>query len=568
VAKPDKIDFDSYDEIPVELSGRNPPKPIETWKDSDLGNTVHANIEQAGYTKPTPVQKNALPIALSGRDLMACAQTGSGKTAAFLLPMISILYKKGMRQSYQSGRVYPVGLILSPTRELAVQIHEESRKFSNRTGLKCCVVYGGAPIGRQLGELERGCDILVATPGRLSDIMERRKVSLSQIRYLVLDEADRMLDMGFEPQIRRIVEKEDMPRTGQRQTLMFSATFPKEIQQLASEFLHDYIFLTVGRVGSSTDLITQKFLKVEAYDKMRVLVDLIRNQDKGGLTLIFTETKRDAANLGYELQRQGFPATAIHGDRSQQERTAALRSFATGRTPFLIATNVAARGLDIENVQHVINFDMPSSIEDYVHRIGRTGRAGHHGVSTAFLTPSRDGALAPKLLELLEEGHQEVPPWLWDMRGEFYQSRKEKGGRRGRFGGRDFRVKQGGVDRFQHSDRRQGGAGAGSGGGSTWGAYQPAQPQGYGGGYGGAGGSMSGGGGGASRAADAPIGPPRPSPAQMGQTGMPAMPYGYPAQAAAAYYNPYMFAQQQYAAAYYQHQQQSAAAGQSAAPPK
>ena len=285
---------------------------------------------------------------------------------------------------YGRRKVHPLALVLAPTRELAVQIYDEAKKFSYKTGLRSVVVYGGDPISFQLKDLERGCDILVATPGRLVDIMERARVSLSQVGYLVLDEADRMLDMEFEPQIRRIVEGEDMPPTGERKTLMFSATFPKEIQRLAASFLNDYIFLAVGRVGSTTELVTQKFVRVDEADKQDLLLDLISSV-KGkkyrnfveislGLTIIFVETKKKADVLEDFLIRENFPATSIHGDRVQQDRTYALRSFSSGQTPFLIATNVAARGLDIDNITHVINYDMPTDIDDYVHRIGRTGK--------------------------------------------------------------------------------------------------------------------------------------------------------------------------------------------------
>lgn len=391
-----KIDFEKYDEIPVETSGKNCPPPIHQWNEIELGDTLRTNIKLARYERPTPVQKYSLPIVMKGRDLMGCAQTGSGKTAAFLFPIISQMIQQNLPPdagtgSYGRKKVYPYALVLAPTRELACQIYDEAKKFSYKTGLKSVVVYGGAPIGFQLTDLERGCDILVATPGRLVDIIERARISLSHIKWLVLDEADRMLDMGFEPQIRRIVEGEDMPATGERQTLMFSATFPKEIQRLAASFLHDYVFLAVGRVGSTTDLVTQKFLRVEEADKQGMLLDLITSVK--GLTIIFVETKRKADMLEDFLIREGFPATSIHGDRVQQDRTAALRTFSSGQTPFLIATNVAARGLDIDNITHVINYDMPTDIDDYVHRIGRTGRAGKGGLATAFMSEENIGVV-------------------------------------------------------------------------------------------------------------------------------------------------------------------------------
>lgn len=479
-----KIDFEKYDEIPVEMSGHDCPQPIEKWEDCELGSLLHSNIKLANYKRPTPVQRHSLPIVMSGRDLMGCAQTGSGKTAAFLFPIISGLLKAGPGPDagYRARKVFPLALVLAPTRELACQIYDEARKFGYKTGIKSVVVYGGAPIGYQLRDLEKGCDILVATPGRLVDIMERARVSLSQIRYLVLDEADRMLDMGFEPQIRRIVEGEDMPRTGDRQTLMFSATFPKEIQQLASAFLYDYVFLAVGRVGSTTDLVTQKFIRTEEADKPNMLLDLISSVK--GLTIIFVETKRKADMLEDFLVRERFRATSIHGDRDQSDRTAALRNFATGHSPYLIATNVAARGLDIDNIAHVINYDMPTDIDDYVHRIGRTGRAGKPGLATAFITEENAGIVG-KLIELLVEAGQEVPAWLDSMklsRGGFGGGSRYGGGgggNRSRFGGRDYRSNDrerdsrggGGADRDRGRDWGGGGGYGGSYGGSSGGSY-------------------------------------------------------------------------------------------------
>lgn len=481
------INFDAYDDIPVDASGDNVPNPITTFEDVDLGPALMANVRRCKYTKPTPVQRYSIPIGLAGRDLMACAQTGSGKTAAFCFPMLANLLRDGYQPAGRSRKVFPVGLILSPTRELSSQIYEEARKFSYQTGIRPVVVYGGAPVVNQLRELERGCDILVATPGRLSDLIERARVSLSQIRFLALDEADRMLDMGFEPQIRRIVEGEDMPRTGQRQTLLFSATFPKEIQRLAADFMHNYIFLTVGRVGSSTDLIVQHIEYVSPNDKRAVLLDLINSVE--GLTLVFVETKRGADALEDYLVNNGFPATSIHGDRSQSEREMALRNFRSGRTPVLVATDVAARGLDIPHVTHVINFDLPTDIDDYVHRIGRTGRAGKKGLATAFFT-DKDTGIAKSLADLLQETNQEVPGWLQSLgsRSSPYGQTKRRGGGGSRFGGRDFR-------RDNHGGGGGGGGyGGGGHGGGSWGGSH--------GGYGSYGYAAGGHGGGGSSAWD------------------------------------------------------------------
>lgn len=446
------IDFDAYEDIPVKASGDDIPPPVSTFAEIDLGKALNDNIKRCKYVKPTPIQRHAIPIVGAGRDLMACAQTGSGKTAAFCFPIISGISRKkeSMSSMSRGSRVAcPTALILSPTRELSCQIHDEAKKFAHQTGVKIVVAYGGAPISQQFRNLERGVDILVATPGRLVDMIERERVSLSKIKYLTLDEADRMLDMGFEPQIRKIVEQMDMPQTGARQTLLFSATFPDEIQKLASDFLSNYIFLSVGRVGSSTDRITQRVEFIEDMDKRNHLMGILRAQKAHGthgkhaLTLIFMETKKGADALEHWLSRNGFPATAIHGDKVQFEREQALRSFRSGATPIMVATDVAARGLDISNVSHVINFDLPKAIDDYVHRIGRTGRAGKAGVATAFFNDN-NAPLAKALVELMQEAKQEVPDWLTQCaeRSSYFGStgrfnRYRSGG--SKFGGHDYR---------------------------------------------------------------------------------------------------------------------------------
>ncbi|KAK4604366.1 hypothetical protein RGQ29_012749 [Quercus rubra] len=437
---PESTNFAAYDDIPVEVSGSEIPSPASSFEEIDLGESLNRNIKRCKYVKPTPIQRHAIPIALAGRDLMACAQTGSGKTAAFCFPIIHAILE--LNRLSKPGRVaFPLALILSPTRELACQIYEEAKKFAYQTRVRVAVAYGGAPIVHQLHNLEKGVDILVATPGRLVDMMERAKVSLSMIKCLALDEADRMLDMGFEPQIRKIVQQMDMPPCGSRQTMFFSATFPDEIQRLASDFLSNYIFLSVGRVGSSTDLIAQRVEFVPNMDKRNHLMNLLRGQEPNGthgkhaLTLIFVETKRGADALEHWLSLNGFPAIAIHGDKVQMERERALKSFKSGYTPILVATDVASRGLDVPHVAHVINFDLPKDIDDYVHRIGRTGRAGKSGLATAFFS-DQNMPLAKALVELLQEANQEVPLWLND-----YAKRASNivgGGRARRFGGSKF----------------------------------------------------------------------------------------------------------------------------------
>ncbi|OJD35011.1 atp-dependent rna helicase ded1 [Diplodia corticola] len=481
------INFEKYDDIPVEASGQGVPEPVSVFENPPLDDHLITNINMAGYKVPTPVQKYSIPIVMGGRDLMACAQTGSGKTGGFLFPILSQAFQNGPSAIPQQGggvgygrsrKAYPTSLILAPTRELVSQIFDEARKFAYRSWVRPCVVYGGADIGSQLRQIERGCDLLVATPGRLVDLMERGRISLQNIKYLVLDEADRMLDMGFEPQIRRIVEGEDMPPVDGRQTLMFSATFPRDIQMLARDFLKDYIFLSVGRVGSTSENITQKVEYVEDGDKRSVLLDILHTVGTG-LTLIFVETKRMADSLSDFLINQGFPATSIHGDRTQREREKALEMFRSGRCPILVATAVAARGLDIPNVTHVVNYDLPTDIDDYVHRIGRTGRAGNTGISTAFFNRGNRGVVRD-LIELLKEANQEVPSFLESIAREGSSFGGGRGGRGGR--GRGATATR--------DVRRFGGGNAGGWGGP------PAAAGGFGGSYGGGPGGYSGGGGG------------------------------------------------------------------------
>lgn len=382
----------------------------------------------------------------------------------------------------RSRRTYPEALCLAPTRELASQIHEESKKFTYSTGIATVVVYGGADVRDQLRQIERGCDLLIATPGRLVDLIERGRISMENISFLCLDEADRMLDMGFEPQIRRIVEQEGMPQE-KRQTMLFSATFPANIQRLASDFLQDYIFLTVGRVGSASKDVTQTVEFVETRDKIDHLMQFLLTIEQG-LILIFVETKRSCDYIEDVLCSKGFPACSIHGDKSQREREDSLRSFRGGHTPVMVATDVAARGLDIPNVTNVVNFDLPTNIDDYVHRIGRTGRAGNTGSALAFVNEKNSG-IARDLRDLLDENDQEVPPWLVQMCSSFGGGRGGGGGG-GRGGGRNGRSNYGARD-----VRKEGGGFGGGGGRNNGGGYG-----GGGGGYGGGGGGGGYGGGG------------------------------------------------------------------------
>ncbi|XP_039100436.1 probable ATP-dependent RNA helicase DDX4 isoform X8 [Hyaena hyaena] len=409
------INFDKYDTILVEVSGHDPPPAILTFEEANLCQTLNNNIAKAGYTKLTPVQKYSIPIIMAGRDLMACAQTGSGKTAAFLLPILAHMMRDGVTASRFKDLQEPECIIVAPTRELINQIYLEARKFSFGTCVRAVVIYGGTQLGYSIRQIVQGCSILCATPGRLMDIIGKEKIGLRQVKYLVLDEADRMLDMGFGPEMKRLLSCPGMPSKEQRQTLMFSATFPEEIQRLAGEFLKsDYLFVAVGQVGGACRDVQQTILQVGQYSKREKLVEILRNIGDER-TLVFVETKKKADFIATFLCQEKISTTSIHGDREQREREQALGDFRCGKCPVLVATSVAARGLDIENVQHVINLDLPSTIDEYVHRIGRTGRCGNTGRAISFFDPESDNHLAQPLVKVLSDAQQDVPAWLEEI---------------------------------------------------------------------------------------------------------------------------------------------------------
>lgn len=433
------INFDKYDNIEVNVSGENVPEPMEHFEASGLRSIVLENVKKSGYTKPTPVQKHALPIIMSGRDLMACAQTGSGKTAAFAVPIINMLLERSADLVVTSKYCEPQVVIVSPTRELTIQIWQQIIKFAHNSILKTVVVYGGTSVVHQIDKLSSGCHILVATPGRLLDFVRRRKIRFSSMQFLVLDEADRMLDMGFLPSIEEIVDHETMVPLGERQTIMFSATFPDEVQHLARRFLNNYLFLAVGIVGGACSDVEQNFYEVARYKKRDLLKEILeRENDAGTLsgTLVFVEMKKKADFIAVFLSENNYPTTSIHGDRLQRQREEALADFKSGRMSVLVATTVAARGLDIKNVSHVINYDLPKGIDEYVHRIGRTGRVGNRGRATSFFDPEDDAPLRGDLIRILKQTGQTVPDWL--MGGN--ASRNFMPGKgRSKFGGEDIR---------------------------------------------------------------------------------------------------------------------------------
>ncbi|WVZ70061.1 hypothetical protein U9M48_018762 [Paspalum notatum var. saurae] len=382
-------------------------------KSTRCGRTLF--IQRAGFASPTPIQAQSWPIAMQSQDVVAIAKTGSGKTLGYLLP--GFMHIKRLQNSTRNG---PTVLVLAPTRELATQILDEAVKFGRSSRISCTCLYGGAPKGPQLRDLDRGVDVVVATPGRLNDILEMRRVSLKQVSYLVLDEADRMLDMGFEPQIRKIVK--EIPH--RRQTLMYTATWPKEVRRIADDLLVHPVQVTIGSVDElvANSAITQHVEVITPSEKQRRLEQILRSQDSGSKVLIFCTTKRMCDQLARSLTRQ-FGASAIHGDKSQSEREKVLNHFRSGRSPILVATDVAARGLDIKDIRVVINYDFPTGVEDYVHRIGRTGRAGATGVAYTFFC-DQDSKYAADLIKILEGANQRVPRDLEDM--------ASRGGGRGR----------------------------------------------------------------------------------------------------------------------------------------
>ena len=339
-----------------------------------------SSILAAGYSTPTPIQAQALPVVMQGRDVMGAAQTGTGKTAAFSLPILHRLMPFATHSA--SPARHPVrALILTPTRELADQVGESVKLYCKNTPLRSAIVFGGVDIHAQRDELRRGCEILIATPGRLLDHIEQKNVNLSQVGILVLDEADRMLDMGFLPDLDRIVRQ--LPP--QRQSLLFSATFSPEIRKLGNNFLNNPVSIEVAARNATADTVQQSAYSAEGDEKRQAVMHIVRSK-KLSQVIVFTNTKAGAARLARQLERDGIKAESIHGDKSQLERMKVLEAFKANQVEVLVATDVAARGLDVAGVPCVINFDLPFSAEDYVHRSGRTGRAGAKGEAIALVS--------------------------------------------------------------------------------------------------------------------------------------------------------------------------------------
>ncbi|WP_374013051.1 DEAD/DEAH box helicase [Pseudoxanthomonas koreensis] len=425
-------------------------------------------LSEQGYETPTAIQQQAIPLVLAGHDLLAGAQTGTGKTAAFGLPLLQHLGTAP--QAVSRGPRKPRVLVLAPTRELATQVHDSLRDYGKHLRIPSAVIYGGVGMGNQLDALRRGVDLVVACPGRLIDHMERRSVDLSGIEILVLDEADRMLDMGFLPSIKRILAK--LPRQN-RQTLLFSATFPESIKQLAMEFMRNPREVQVTPQNTVAETITHRVHPVDTARKRELLLHLLA-QDTRVQTLVFAKTKHGSDKLVTFLEKSGIQAAAIHGNKSQGQRLRALGDFKSGKVKVLVATDIAARGIDIDQLPRVINYDLPMVAEDYVHRIGRTGRNGSTGEALSLVSQD-DAKYLRQIVRLLDRdmeirdlpGFEPQVPIRW---GNSAPGKTEVPG-----GQRPPRKPGGGRGRRPHGDgQRHAHAGAKSHGGQRDGARQPA----------------------------------------------------------------------------------------------
>nr|CAB3237154.1 ATP-dependent RNA helicase dbp2 [Phallusia mammillata] len=453
--RPPHIVQQYYAEKGVTMHGNNLKNPVLAFQEPGFPDYIQNRLLASGFKEPTTIQAIGWPHALSGQDIVGIAQTGSGKTLAFILPALIHINA----QPYLERGDGPIALVLCPTRELAQQVQAVANEFGNLCHIRNTCVYGGASKGPQLRDLERGCEIVIATPGRLIDFLEARKMNLKRCTYLVLDEADRMLDMGFEPQIRKIINQ----IRPDRQTLMWSATWPKEVRKLAEDFLTNNVHVQVGSLQISANHNILQIIDVctedEKGEKLMRLMEEIMGED-ANKTIIFTETKRKCDQLTRNMRRDGWPAMCIHGDKSQPERDWVLNEFRTGKSPILVATDVASRGLDVSDVKFVINYDFPNQVEDYVHRIGRTARAEQTGTAYTFFTEG-NVKQARDLIEILREAKQHINPRLIEMSQMRSFGKKSYGGYKGNgYGG--SRGGRGGGS-FNRNNSYGGGAKAGYG---------------------------------------------------------------------------------------------------------
>lgn len=429
--------------LAIRVSGFDVPRPIKSFEDCGFSSILMSAIAKQGYEKPTPIQCQSLPIVLSGRDIIGIAKTGSGKTAAFVLPMIVHI----MDQSELQKEEGPIGVICAPTRELANQIYLEAKKFSKSYGIRVTAVYGGMSKHEQFKELKAGCEIVVATPGRLIDLLKMKALTMMRATYLVLDEADRMFDLGFEPQIRSIVGQ----IRPDRQTLLFSATMPRKVERLAREILTDPVRVTVGEVGMANEDVTQvvNVLPSDA-EKMPWLLEKLPGMIDNGDVLVFASRKATVDEIDSQLSQKGFKVAALHGDKDQASRMEILQKFKSGTYHVLVATDVAARGLDIKSIKTVVNFDIAKDMDMHVHRIGRTGRAGDKDGTAFTLITQKEVRFAGELVNSLVAAGQNVSAELTDLAMKDGRFRSKRDARKG-YGGK----KGGGKGR--------GGSGSGSG---------------------------------------------------------------------------------------------------------
>jgi len=414
----------------VIVEGQDIPCPILTFQNANLPSGFLNKFHALGFTAPTPIQAQGWPMALSGRDVVGIAETGSGKTLAFILPGIIHIQGQPVTNNYAQYTSGPKALVVAPTRELAIQIEAETRKFAFCMGVTVAVVYGGTPRRKQERNLRNGMQFLIATPGRCLDFLERKNFTLKTCSYCVFDEADRMLDMGFEPQIRAVMSQ----IRPDRQMLMWSATWPREVRSLAREFLaQDRLFLKIGDENKAAVTVTQKVEVFNRAMKGRRISELLQ-EHPGQKILVFVGTKRMGDQLSNRLCGEGFRAAAIHGDKEQWQREQSLQDFKFGKITILVATDVASRGIDVKDLTLVLNYDFPQNCEDYIHRVGRTGRAGTLGTAITFFDPRGDAKHARSLCALLDKNNQEVPAELRTL-----AQTRHFGGRRphSRFGGRN-----------------------------------------------------------------------------------------------------------------------------------
>jgi ATP-dependent RNA helicase DDX5/DBP2 len=453
------------------------PDPIQNFEQASkfFYEPLMKAVALEGFIAPSPIQAMCWPFVMGGSDIIAIAKTGSGKTIGFLFPAFVHITKNYPLALNREG---PIAIVVAPTRELAVQIELEAQKFAKTIKIQCACIYGGVPKGPQIGKMMRGVHVCIATPGRLNDFLEMKNppvTNLKRCTYVVLDEADRMLDMGFEPQIRSIFDQ--LPKDTKHQTLMFSATWPRAVQTLAREFLTTPVQINIGGDGKkllvNTD-VTQEIIQVSNKEKEDKLVEILQKIQSPDLScIVFANKKSSCDRLAYHIRRklEGFGAVSIHGDKDQYERTEALRRFVNGEDKIIVATDVAARGLDIKGVSHVINFDFPcAGAEDWVHRVGRTGRAGKTGIAYTFFCEEDDRKSAVELVQILKDANQTIPAFLTGLAQRMARPRggggSRGGGRGGSWGGGGGGRGRGGQGSWSSGGRYGGSRGSGSG--SQW----------------------------------------------------------------------------------------------------